>query len=305
MVEQRYSEYDQWAWLYNRTAGPAYCQAQISLLERVLYPALKPGSRVLDLCCGTGQIMQPLIARGYRLTGLDGSQSMLDHAAQNAPRAELVLGDARSFGFESPFEAVICTSASLNHLATLEDLTRVFHCVSAALDEGGIFLFDVNHEAQMRAHWRGQAAEGAIHADYAWLITPTFDSASAAGAFHIDIFQRAGARSPRWKTLLGAGLGWRRLNGLRLRVLKHFARWQPQWQHTQLRYAVHGHKLRDIESALKSCGFGDISAQTLAGTPVIDQNGSAHFVCIKTHDSRHSSTSNREAAREQSALSAL
>jgi len=35
---------------------------------------------VLDVCCGTGLMAQQLVARGYRVVGVDGSASMLSRA---------------------------------------------------------------------------------------------------------------------------------------------------------------------------------------------------------------------------------
>ena len=52
---------------------------------------LKPGSRVLDLACGTGDLCRDLSAAGYRPVGLDLAFGMLRHAHTTAP---LVEGDA-------------------------------------------------------------------------------------------------------------------------------------------------------------------------------------------------------------------
>jgi 2-polyprenyl-3-methyl-5-hydroxy-6-metoxy-1,4-benzoquinol methylase len=39
---------------------------------------LHPAGHVLDLGCGTGQLSLPLIARGYRVTGVDSADAMLN-----------------------------------------------------------------------------------------------------------------------------------------------------------------------------------------------------------------------------------
>ena len=42
---------------------------------------------VLDLCCGTGLLAGELIARGYRVVGVDASEAMLALlASASAPR---------------------------------------------------------------------------------------------------------------------------------------------------------------------------------------------------------------------------
>ena len=50
--ENRYTDYDTWAWLYNKTMGPQYSEKQLSLLEKLLLPHLPKGVQILDLCCG-------------------------------------------------------------------------------------------------------------------------------------------------------------------------------------------------------------------------------------------------------------
>ncbi|MEL6383136.1 MAG: class I SAM-dependent methyltransferase, partial [Cyanobacteria bacterium J06626_18] len=114
----RYTEYDTWAWLYNETMGPEYGRAQLQFLQRVLLPELPANAAILDLCCGTGQLIQPLIEAGCRVTGLDSSEGMLAYARQNAPQGTYRLEDARSFHLPEQFDGAFSTSASLNHIMT-------------------------------------------------------------------------------------------------------------------------------------------------------------------------------------------
>jgi len=57
---------------------------------------LPPGSSVLDVACGTGDLCRELSARGHRPVGLDLSAGMLSYAHTDAP---LVLADAISAPF--------------------------------------------------------------------------------------------------------------------------------------------------------------------------------------------------------------
>ena len=43
-----------------------------------------PGSRLLDLGCGTGNVTLPMAMRGYEMLGLDASEEMLQIAAEKA-----------------------------------------------------------------------------------------------------------------------------------------------------------------------------------------------------------------------------
>ncbi len=65
-----------------------------SLLE-LLQP--RPGERILDLGCGTGQLTADIAATGAQVVGLDSSPEMLGQARQNYPYLKFVLADATSF----------------------------------------------------------------------------------------------------------------------------------------------------------------------------------------------------------------
>lgn len=142
----RYSDYDCFAWVYNRHWGHNFTQPVLLMLDQLILPHLPSRARILDLCCGTGQLAQVLTGHGYQVTGLDGSEAMIGFARENAPAAEFIVDDARSFQLPAVYHTVISTFDSLNHIMTLAELTSVFHNVYAALRDGGRFLFDLNME---------------------------------------------------------------------------------------------------------------------------------------------------------------
>src|SRR5437667_12802223 len=52
-----------------------------------------PGDRVLDACCGTGDLAVACARIGGEVTGLDFSERMLGRARRKAPEVEWVRGD--------------------------------------------------------------------------------------------------------------------------------------------------------------------------------------------------------------------
>ncbi|MGR3742646.1 MAG: class I SAM-dependent methyltransferase [Pseudooceanicola nanhaiensis] len=275
------TEYDLWAALYNRTLGPHYRDRQIGFLKTSLLDHLKPGDRVLDLCCGAGQMMAPMLAQGLEVTGIDMSPAMLLHARQNAPGATVIEGDARDFRLDAPVSGVICASASLNHMSDLGELGRVFRSVNAALVDYGTFVFDINHPAQMARHWLNRPAAGDIRRDHAWLITPRYDPATGTGAFRVDMYRRpeAGGSSAGPAPLL-ALLRRPILRKVKLSRLDRFAESHPDWEHRGADYPVHGHDLGAVDALLTDCGF-DAQLVTVSGSGEVDENSAAYFVCRK------------------------
>ena len=279
----RYSEYDTWAWLYNQTMGPQYSLEQLKPLEIMLLPQLPKDAQLLDLCCGTGHLMQPLLERGYKVTGLDGSEAMLNYARENAPQGEFILGDARTFDIPESFDGVISTSASLNHILSLEELKAVFKKVYSALEPNGLFLFDLNHAAQMRKWWKSQVAEGEIETQFAWFITPNYDTTSRMGNFRITLFEASPYIKRRhiWKKLIYRILSLKLLTRFRLKVLSNFQQWEKNWQRFYITYEVRGYYPSEIQAALEEVGFSQVEIRTIDGKPDLDSNHSAYFLCRK------------------------
>jgi demethylmenaquinone methyltransferase/2-methoxy-6-polyprenyl-1,4-benzoquinol methylase len=60
---------------------------------------VRPGDRVLDACCGTGDLSVAAKAEGAKVTGLDFSERMLVRARRKSPEVEWVHGDVLALPF--------------------------------------------------------------------------------------------------------------------------------------------------------------------------------------------------------------
>jgi SAM-dependent methyltransferase len=137
-------DYDAFAWFFNRHWVKDIAPDILKALDKILIPQLAKRARVLDLCCGTGQIAAALSQKGFNVTGLDNSAEMLRYAKENAPRAKFIKGDARDFKFKQKFDAVVSTFDSVNHFLSLDEVEQVFISVHRALKQNGVFVFDAN-----------------------------------------------------------------------------------------------------------------------------------------------------------------
>jgi SAM-dependent methyltransferase len=98
---------------------------------------LPVGSRIMDFGCGTGILFPELVARGYRVVGLDLSLDMLQ-AGGKGPDVSLVCGDGCFLPFVSAsFDAVFCRG-SIHHVP---DLKRAFIEIVRVLKSGGYLIF--------------------------------------------------------------------------------------------------------------------------------------------------------------------
>src|SRR5436853_4279983 len=78
-------------------------------LIEILAP--KPGERILDVGCGTGQLTREIAERGAEVLGVDVSPEMIGQAWQNYPGLRFALQDAASMTFNGEFDAVFSNAA--------------------------------------------------------------------------------------------------------------------------------------------------------------------------------------------------
>jgi demethylmenaquinone methyltransferase / 2-methoxy-6-polyprenyl-1,4-benzoquinol methylase len=93
-----------------------------------------PGDRVLDVCCGTGDLAVEAERRGGRVVGLDFSERMLERARRKSGTIEWVQGDALALPLaDAEFDAVTVGFGVRN----LADLERGLDEIRRVLRPGG------------------------------------------------------------------------------------------------------------------------------------------------------------------------
>ncbi|MBX3233171.1 MAG: class I SAM-dependent methyltransferase [Labilithrix sp.] len=120
--------------------------------------AIGEAGAALDVCCGTGAVMQQLRAVcSERVVGVDFSQGMLDEARrrlEGAPgeaRIELVRGDALELPFLEEMDVV--TSAGAFGHVLVEDEDRFIAGIARTLKPGGRFVFPTTRAPRMTDGW--------------------------------------------------------------------------------------------------------------------------------------------------------
>ncbi len=108
--------------MYHSLWADWYLPAARPALENLFFSRVPAGARVLDLCCGSGHVTKELIARGYRVTGVDNSTQLIALAQRELPQAQFFVQDVTCLDVEGPFDAVLSTFDSLNHILDLAAL---------------------------------------------------------------------------------------------------------------------------------------------------------------------------------------
>ena len=97
---------------------------------------------ILDLGCGTGKLAQFFLKGSYDVEGLDISSDMLKVAAKRGINVHQ--GSMASFSLDKKFDSVVSIFDSLNYLTSKREVKKCFNNVNKHLNDGGLFIFDVN-----------------------------------------------------------------------------------------------------------------------------------------------------------------
>jgi trans-aconitate methyltransferase len=110
----------------------------VSALAQDLVLELRPqrGERILDLGCGTGELMAVIAESGANVTGIDMSEDMIASARARLPDADLRVMDAHALPFDGEFDAVFSNAA----LHWMTDPDGVARGIARALRPGGRFV---------------------------------------------------------------------------------------------------------------------------------------------------------------------
>lgn len=120
-------------------------------VEFYVAEAVRAGSPVLELGCGTGRILIPVAQAGVEVVGLDRAPAMLAVARDkitNLPpgvrkRIQLVEGDMRDFALGRKFTLVMIPYRAFLHLLSVGDELRALHCIRDHLADGGRLVLNV------------------------------------------------------------------------------------------------------------------------------------------------------------------
>jgi SAM-dependent methyltransferase len=200
---------------------------------------LKPGARVLDLCCGPGRHSLELARRGYPVTGVDRTTGYIARAralaeAEGLP-VELVVEDMRRFVRPGAFDAVLSMFTSFGYFEDAAEDRLVLEHAFTSLRPGGRILIEL----------MGREVLARIFRERVW-------DEEEDGSFLLQEHRLA----PDW--------GWIDNRWILIR----------DGRSEEFRFGHRLYTATELGALLRSCGFADVQAfGSLAGTPYDHQAG--------------------------------
>lgn len=111
-------------------------------LLKILDP--KPGEKILDLACGTGQLTKQIASSAADVVGIDSSSEMIERAKANYPQLDFLVADARDFCPSKvdpgSFDAVF-SNAALHWVKDRPE--QVLKNINQALKPGARFVMEM------------------------------------------------------------------------------------------------------------------------------------------------------------------
>ncbi len=149
---------------------------EVTFLVNELTKRIPLDGLVLDVGCGQGRHAIPLARQGFRVTGLDYQDNLLDAARESAAHCgatvEWVQGDMRSLPFTESFDAVINLFTAFGYFSDAEN-ARVVAEMARVLRPGGWLVLDVaNRDALLRhtppRHWKRLPDGAMLVSEWEW-----------------------------------------------------------------------------------------------------------------------------------------
>lgn len=156
--------YEKFCRFYDRVMGD---RSDAARYITGLIARYKPEAKtVLEIACGTGTILG-VFSSSYEVAGLDRSGPMLAIARKRLPHVRFYRQDMVNFRIARRFDAIVCVFDSINHVLRFAGWEKTFRSVIRHLNDGGLFIFDVNTLGKLQRLAAGPAWEKWLHRDLA------------------------------------------------------------------------------------------------------------------------------------------
>jgi SAM-dependent methyltransferase len=114
---------------------------------------------LLDVGCGEGRLPRDLKGLGYRVTGIDGSRTLIDHAIEADPEGDYRVADAAQLPFPDASFQLVTAFMSLHDV---DDLDGVAGEMARVLDSGGQACMAIVHPIASAGRFESRTPDAAF-----------------------------------------------------------------------------------------------------------------------------------------------
>ena len=187
------SDYSHFAEVYDRLMSDVDYRKRTAYLLKLFEKHDKRPTLLLDIACGTGGFSNEFAKRGIEVIGTDMSEEMLAVARQNSATAGtdvlFLCQKAEELDLYGTVDAAVSCLDAVNYLPP-EDMSDFFELLHLFIEQGGLFIFDINTTERLRALDGYTSVDE--DEDKLCLWRADFDEEENALFYGMDIFTRRG-----------------------------------------------------------------------------------------------------------------
>ena len=145
------AHFDSIAGVYDESLPAHVVEHYLDKRTRFVIDNCPPGD-ALDVGCGTGALASRLAAAGWRMSGIDPSEGMLDVLRERSPDVHAVQASGTSIPFADDSFDLVVTVAALHHIAAPDDVRNTLaEMVRVIRPAGRVLVWDHNPR---NPYWR-------------------------------------------------------------------------------------------------------------------------------------------------------
>lgn len=165
--------YNELAWTWEILVSQEDFASEANFIKRMAKEYKKAdGCELLDVGCGAGH-HDLLLKEQFKVSGVDGSEKMIELARRRNPELEYHQGDMRTFKLNRNFDVVVAMDMIMYNL-TYSDLQKTLTNLSGHLKVGGILLFYIENwkerfeqnKTRFKRHRKGDVEIVLVENDY-------------------------------------------------------------------------------------------------------------------------------------------
>ena len=111
---------------------------------------------LLEVACGSGRVLIPLLQKGFEVDGIDYSSAMLDSCRKACKALDLnpnlLERNMSLFHLNKTYEAIIIPGGSIQFMESREDLIQALKCYYTHLKYEGIIMIDILLQTDFASH---------------------------------------------------------------------------------------------------------------------------------------------------------
>lgn len=174
-------------------------------LEHLILEQGEKPLNILELGCGSGNVTEKLLEKGYEVVGIDYSEEMLELAEEKTEEFGnniiYIQQDLREIDFEVyEIDTVISANDTFNYITDIKDVEHILSYLYPRIKKGGQLVFDISSEYKLE-HVLGNNTYGESFDDMVYLWENFYDSEQKLVNMDINFFEKNGSTYERFSEI--------------------------------------------------------------------------------------------------------